>query len=480
MQVINGLSGRGVRVEDEPEARICEAELAGESRRGLDELTDERVVFAADLECAADVLARDQLHVRRRLRVDVFEGDDPLVLEHDPRRKLARGDPTEQAVTIHRALAGVRTSILAGMRSTEMPERLLLGPGPCNVSDEVREALAQPLVGHLDPAFLALLDEVQAMLASVFRAPEGSLVLPISGTGSAGMEACLVNLLEPGDGLLVAVNGVFGERLAAIGERCGARVSRVDAEMGAIVPPERLVAEIEAQRPDVVALVHAETSTGVAQPVVEAARAARASGSLVVLDCVTSLSGMDVRMDDWQIDAAYSGTQKCLACPPGLSPLAFGPRAIQRLARRQRPVQSWYLDLSLIGRYFGEKRVYHHTAPISMIYALHEALTRVLSEGLEARFARHRAAHEQLVAGLEAMGFRMLVPTQHRLPMLNTVCPPVAEEAKLRRRLLDQHGIEIGGGLGKLAGEVWRIGLMGENARPEIVDRLLLALRALL
>jgi alanine-glyoxylate transaminase/serine-glyoxylate transaminase/serine-pyruvate transaminase len=229
-----------------------------------------------------------------------------------------------------------------------------------------------------------------------------------------------------------------------------------------------------------VALVHAETSTGVAQPVAEVARAARASGAQVVVDCVTSLSGMAVRIDDWQIDAAYSGTQKCLACPPGLSPLAFGPRALERLDRRQRPVQSWYLDLSLIGRYFGEKRVYHHTAPISMIYALHEALARVLAEGLEPRFARHRAAHERLVAGLETLGFQMLVAAPYRLPMLNSVVPPFADEAAVRRRLLEAHGIEVGGGLGKLAGRIWRIGLMGENARPEIVDRLLAAIRSVI
>jgi alanine-glyoxylate transaminase/serine-glyoxylate transaminase/serine-pyruvate transaminase len=361
-----------------------------------------------------------------------------------------------------------------------MPERLLLGPGPCNVSAEVRAALARPLVGHLDPAFLALLDDLQQQLLQVFRAPEGSLALPISGTGSAGMEACLVNLLEPGDSLLVAVQGVFGERMAVIGERLGARVHRVEAEMGEIVPPALLIDQIEARRPDVVALVHAETSTGVAQPVEEVAHAARAAGSLVVLDCVTSLSGMDVRMEDWHVDATYSGTQKCLACPPGLSPLAFGPRALARLDRRQRPVQSWYLDLSLIGRYFGEKRVYHHTAPISMVYALHEALARVLAEGLETRFARHLAAHERLVAGLEELGFRMLVAKQHRLPMLNAVLPPVSDEAAVRRRLLDEHGIEIGGGLGKLAGRIWRIGLMGDNARSEVVDRLLAALRTLL
>ena len=361
----------------------------------------------------------------------------------------------------------------------ELPERLLLGPGPSNVSAAVREALARPLIGHLDPAFLALLDDLQQMLARVFRAPPGSLALPISGTGSAGMEACLVNLLEPGETLLVGVNGVFGERMSAIGERCGARVRRVEAEMGEIVPPERLIAEIEASRPAVVALVHAETSTGVAQPVEAVAAAARASGALSVLDCVTSLSGMDVRVGDWQADAAYSGTQKCLACPPGLSPLVFGPRALERLERRQKPVQSWYLDLSLIGRYFGEKRVYHHTAPISMLYALHAALARVFDEGLEARFRRHREAHERLVAGLEPLGFRMLVSAPHRLPMLNSVLPPFADEAEKRGRLLAEHGIEVGGGLGKLAGRIWRIGLMGENARPEAVDRLLVALRSL-
>jgi alanine-glyoxylate transaminase/serine-glyoxylate transaminase/serine-pyruvate transaminase len=364
------------------------------------------------------------------------------------------------------------------MSPTALPERLLLGPGPSNVSAEVLAALAQPLVGHLDPVFLERLDAIQAQLRSVFRVASG-LALPISGTGSAGMEACLVNLLEPGDTALVAVNGVFGERMAVIAERAGARALRVEAEMGEIVPPDRFIAEIEARQPKLVTLVHAETSTGVAQPVAEIARAARAAGALVLLDCVTSLAGMDVRCDDWAIDAAYSGTQKCLACPPGLSPLVFGPRALARLEQRSRPVQSWYLDLSLIGRYFGAGRVYHHTAPISMLYALHAALERVLAEGLEARFARHRAAHERLVKGLESLGFRMLVAPEHRLPMLNAVIPPV-DEAPLRKRLLDEHGIEVGGGLGKLAGRIWRIGLMGENARPEVVDRLLEALRVLL
>jgi alanine-glyoxylate transaminase/serine-glyoxylate transaminase/serine-pyruvate transaminase len=294
------------------------------------------------------------------------------------------------------------------------------------------------------------------------------------------METCLANLLEPGDTALVAVQGVFGERMVSNVERIGAQPLRVEAEMGHIIPPDRLIAEIRAQRPDLVALVHAETSTGVAQPIREVAHAARAAGCLVVLDCVTSLSGMDVRFDDWELDAAYSGTQKCLSCPPGLAPLAFGPRALERLERRRRPVQSWYFDLSLIGSYFGEERVYHHTAPVSMIFALHAALARILDEGLEARFSRHRAAHSALVSGLEALGFEMLVDPRHRLPMLNAVIPPLDDEAEVRKRLLAEYGIEVGGGLGKLAGRIWRIGLMGENARVEVVERLLQALRQLL
>jgi alanine-glyoxylate transaminase/serine-glyoxylate transaminase/serine-pyruvate transaminase len=360
-----------------------------------------------------------------------------------------------------------------------LPERLLLGPGPSNVSEPVLRALAHPMIGHLDPAFLEILDRVQEQLRSVFAA-ESALTLPISGTGSAGMEACFANLLEPGDSALIAVQGVFGERMAAVVERIGAHPIRVEVEMGEIIPPERLIAEIRTQRPDLVAMVHAETSTGVAQPVPEVAHAARQAGALVLLDCVTSLSGMDVRFDDWAIDAAYSGTQKCLACPPGLSPAAFGPRALERFERRHVPVQSWYFDLGLIGRYLGEERVYHHTAPVSMILALHAALERVLDEGLEARFARHLDAHNALVEGLGALGFEMLVDPAYRLPMLNAVIPPVEDEALIRRKLLLDYGIEIGAGLGKLAGRIWRIGLMGENARRQVVERLLQALRELL
>jgi alanine-glyoxylate transaminase/serine-glyoxylate transaminase/serine-pyruvate transaminase len=250
--------------------------------------------------------------------------------------------------------------------------------------------------------------------------------------------------------------------------------------MGEIIEPARMIAAIERERPRVVALVHAETSTGVAQPIPEIASAARNAGALVILDCVTSLSGMDVRFDDWNIDAAYSGTQKCLAAPPGLSPVAIGPRALERIAQRRTPAQSWYFDLKLIGDYFGSGRVYHHTAPISMVFGLHAALRAVLDEGLDARFRRHRRAHELLVEGLEGFGFRMSVAAPHRLPMLNAVVPPFADEAGMRRRLMAEHGIEVGAGLGALAGKIWRIGLMGENARPEVVERLLSALKTML
>jgi len=362
---------------------------------------------------------------------------------------------------------------------SSIPERLLLGPGPSNVSQAVRDALARPMLGHLDPAFLAILDEVQTMLRKVFRG-ESAFALPISATGSGGMECCLVNLLEPGEKAVIAVQGVFGTRMRAIVERLGAIPITVEAPMGEIVPPARMIEVIERERPRLVALVHAETSTGAAQPIPEIAAVARERGALVLVDCVTSLSGMDVRFDDWGMDAAYSGTQKCLAAPPGLSPVAFGPRALERMAARKQPGPSWYFDIGLIRGYFGSGRVYHHTAPVSMIFALHAALRAVLDEGLERRFLRHRAAHEALVKGLESLGFRMQVAAEHRLPMLNAVIPPFPNEANVRARLLSEHGIEVGAGLGALAGKIWRIGLMGENARPEIVDRLLAALRTLL
>ena len=361
--------------------------------------------------------------------------------------------------------------------------KLLLGPGPSNVSPRVLEAMARPLVGHLDPAFLAVMDEVQGRLRGLFGT-QSELTLPLSATGSAGMEACLCNLLEPGDDVVVGVAGVFGERMCDVASRIGARVTRVETEWGTALDPAAMAAAVARVRPRVVAFVHAETSTGVCQPVAAIAARTRQQGALVVLDCVTSLGGIPVTLDAWGVDAAYSATQKCLSCPPGLSPVSFGPRALERVHGRSRPVQSWYLDVTLLAGYYGAERVYHHTAPISMVLALAEALRIVDEEGMEARERRHREAAAALLEALAPLGFEPLVATEHRLPMLTTVRLPEAVvrrgEAALRRELLQRHGIEVGGGLGKLAGAVWRIGLMGENARPACVTRLLAALRDLL
>jgi alanine-glyoxylate transaminase/serine-glyoxylate transaminase/serine-pyruvate transaminase len=341
------------------------------------------------------------------------------------------------------------------------PRRLLLGPGPSQVHPRVLSAMAQPLIGHLDPAFIALMEETKRLLRQVFETAN-ALTVPISGTGSAGLEACIVNLVEPGDEVVVGVNGVFGTRLVDVATRAGAVVQQAEARWGEIVSDDVLAAAIaRTRRPKLVVLVHAETSTGVWQPLAEASRQAHAAGALFVVDCVTSLGGCPVGIDRLEIDAAYSGTQKCLSCPPGLSPITFGPRALARLRTRSRPVQSWYLDLTMIERYWGEERIYHHTAPISMNYALYEALRIVLEEGLEARFRRHRL--------------------HHRLWMLNSVrVPDGVDDAALRRALLADDGIEIGGGLGPLKGRTWRIGLMGESSTRANVVRLLGALERLL
>ena len=357
------------------------------------------------------------------------------------------------------------------------PARVLLGPGPSDVHPRVLAALAAPLVGHLDPVFVAMMEEVKSLLRFVF-ATENALTIPISGTGSAGMEACVVNLVEPGDEVVVGVNGVFGTRLAEVATRAGATVTRVEAPWGRVVRAEQVEAALRnCRQPKLVALIHAETSTGAWQPLEDAARLAHDHGALFLADCVTSLGGAPVEIDRWGIDAAYSGTQKCLSCPPGLSPITFGPRAVEALRRRKTPVQSWYLDLTLLERYWGEERVYHHTAPISMNYALREALRLVAEEGLATRFARHRANHEALAAGLASLGLAFASEDGHRLPMLNAVTVPDGmDEARVRRRLLDAHGIEIGGGLGPMKGRVWRIGLMGESSRRAHVLLLLSAL----
>ena len=353
--------------------------------------------------------------------------------------------------------------------------RLLLGPGPSMVHPRVYQALARPLYGHLDPEFLALMDEVQDRMRRVFRT-RNPLTVSISGTGSAGMEAALINLIEPGDEVLVCVNGVFGARMSDIVERSGGLLHRIDRPWGEVFDPEE-VATALARHPKVrvVSIVHAETSTGARQPLAEIGRLCREQDRLFVVDAVTSLGGMELAIDDWHIDACYSGTQKCLSCPPGLAPLTLGPRARARLKARTRKVQSWYLDLTMIESYWAERsRTYHHTAPISMCYALHEALAVVLEEGLEERFQRHLLHSRALLAGLRVLGCEPSVPADYRLPMLNAVHIPAGiDDAAVRTELRTKHNIEIGGGLGELAGKIWRIGLMGESARRESVMSLL-------
>ncbi len=388
--------------------------------------------------------------------------------------RLGAGSPAFSP-TAHRSCRVAPVTAIPGEFAP--PTRLLLGPGPSEVHPRVLRAMSAPLVGHLDPAFIAMMEEVKALLRFVF-ATGNTLTFPVSGTGSAGMEACIVNLVEPGDAVVVGVNGVFGTRMADVIERAGGVAVRVEAPWGRIVRAEQIEAALRnCGRPKLVALVHAETSTGAWQPLADAARLAHEHGALFLADCVTSLGGAPVEIDGWGIDAAYSGTQKCLSCPPGLAPVTFGPRALEVLHKRKTRVQSWYLDLTLLSQYWGEERVYHHTAPISMNYALREALRLVAEEGLEARFARHRKNHEALAAGLGALGLALAAEEGHRLPMLNAVTvPDGVDEARVRTRLLAEHGIEIGGGLGPMKGRVWRIGLMGESSRRAHVLAVLAAL----
>lgn len=346
------------------------------------------------------------------------------------------------------------------------PQRLLMGPGPSAVHPRVLEAMGRWTVGHLDPAFLAVMDETMSLLRQVFQT-ENPLTFPVSGTGSAGMEAAFVNLVEPGDRVVIGVNGVFGQRMCDVASRCGAEVTRVEADWGRIVDPAALAGAVAEVRPRLTAVVHAETSTGILQPLTEISAACREHGSLLLADCVTSLGGVEVRLDEWGVDAAYSGTQKCLSCPPGLAPITFGPRALERFDQRTRPVQSWYLDIGMIRRYWEGERLYHHTAPINAIYGLHEALLLVAEEGLQARFARHLRHARALSAGLEAMGLRLFAQEGHRLPSLTTVwIPDGADDATTRGALLNEFNLEIGGGLGPVKGRIWRIGLMGQASTP--------------
>jgi alanine-glyoxylate transaminase/serine-glyoxylate transaminase/serine-pyruvate transaminase len=360
------------------------------------------------------------------------------------------------------------------------PTRILLGPGPSDVHPRVLAALAAPTVGHLDPYYLELMNGMQQMLRGVL-ATQNEMTLAVSGTGSAGMEAAVVNLVEPGDSMLVCVSGVFGGRMADVAGRAGAKVARIDRPWGEVFSADEIRRAIEQHRPQVVGIVMAETSTGASQPIEEISRVVQEAGALLLVDAVTALGGMPVETDAWKIDAIYSGTQKCLSCPPGLAPLSFSSRAMDKIRRRKTKVQSWYLDVTLLAQYWGQERVYHHTAPINMTYGLYEALRLVHDEGLPAAFKRHAQNHAALKAGLAAIGIRFTAQEGHQLPMLNAVrIPDGIDDATVRRGLLERFGIEIGAGLGEFKSRVWRIGLMGHGSRKQNVLILLAALEELL
>ncbi|HET7323211.1 MAG TPA: alanine--glyoxylate aminotransferase family protein [Halococcus sp.] len=352
------------------------------------------------------------------------------------------------------------------------PKRTLMGPGPSEVHPRVRRAMSTPLVGHLDPAFIDLMDEVQELLRYVFRT-DNEWTIPVSGTGSAAMEAAISNLTEPGDVVLVPNNGYFGGRMASMVRRAGGEAVTIDAPWGAPLQIEDVREAFETHDPDLLGFVHAETSTGTLQPnVPELTEIAHANDALVIADTVTSLGGVELRVDDWNIDAAYSASQKCLSAPPGASPLTLSTRAMDKIEGRDSEVRSWYLDLSMLSEYWGEERAYHHTAPITNIYSLREALRIVAEEGIEARWERHRRVAGALRAGVEAMGLELA--SESWLPSLNTVrLPADVEDTTVIAHLLDEHGIEVAGGLGDFAGEILRIGCMGYSARPENVLYLL-------
>lgn len=363
------------------------------------------------------------------------------------------------------------------------PRRTLMGPGPSDVSPRVLAAMARPTIGHLDPAFVAFMDELKQLLQYAFRTTN-RLTLPVSGPGSAGMETCFVNLVEPGDTVVVCQNGVFGGRMRENVVRCGGTAVMVEDAWGEPVDPAKLEAALGAHpEASLVAFVHAETSTGARSDAATLVDLAHRHDCLAIVDAVTSLGGIPLEVDGWGADAVYSGSQKCLSCTPGLSPVTFGERAVERIRSRTAPIQSWFMDLNLVMGYWGSegRRSYHHTAPINALYGLHEALVILAEEGLEQSWERHRRNHLALAAGLEALGLALAVAEPARLPQLNAVrIPAGADDQRVRGRLLTEHGIEIGAGLGSLAGQVWRIGLMGHTSSPVNVVRCLGALEAVL
>ena len=366
------------------------------------------------------------------------------------------------------------------MEELKVPPRVLLGPGPSLVDPRVLKAMATPLLGHLDPRFLEIMDRTQVMLRYVFDT-ENQLTVPISGTGSASMEAAIANTVEPGRKVLVCINGYFGERLADMAGRYGADLHTIRRPWGEVFTPAEIDLALEKNPAQVVAIVHAETSTGAMQPLDEIVQIVHRRGAILIVDAVTSLGGVPLHVDGAGIDICYSGSQKCLSCPPGISPITLSPRALEFLDLRKNPVTNWYLDLTMVRKYWGKERTYHHTAPISLNYALYEALRIVGEEGLEARWERHRRNAEFLWQGIEEMGLELHVPLEHRLPSLTTIrVPEGVDELQVRSRLLNEYNIEIGGGLGELKGKVWRVGLMGFSSRPENVVLFLSALDRIL
>jgi alanine-glyoxylate transaminase/serine-glyoxylate transaminase/serine-pyruvate transaminase len=354
------------------------------------------------------------------------------------------------------------------MQSFQPPRRILMGPGPSDVSPRVLAALARPTIGHLDPAFQGLMEEIKAALSRLFNAPD-HICVPLPAPGTAGMEAALMNLLEPGDLAVICVNGVFGTRMVDMAGRAGAEVVTVDDEWGTPVDPAKVEAALAGRQAKVLAFVHAETSTGVRSDAASLCALARKYGALSIVDCVTSLGGIAVDAAAWDADVVYSGTQKCLSAPPGLSPVAFSKRAVASIAARKEKPRNWLYDIGLLMSYWGGEggRTYHHTAPINALYGLHESLVALFEEGQQAAFVRHARMHESLVAGLEALGLEMLVAPADRLPQLNTVkIPDGIDEAAVRNHVLEHWNLEIGAGLGPLKGKVWRIGLMGASASP--------------
>jgi len=368
-------------------------------------------------------------------------------------------------------------------QSFHPPQRTLMGPGPSDVNPRILEALGRPTIGHLDPRFVEMMDEVKALLRDAFRTGN-ELTMPVSAPGSAGMETCFVNLLEPGDTVVICQNGVFGGRMKENAERCGAIPVMVEDEWGRAVDPDKVEQALK-RHPEArfLAFVHAETSTGAQSDAAALCALANRYDCLSIVDCVTSLGGTPVRVDQWQADAVYSGTQKCLSCVPGLSPITFSEAALEVVRTRSTRVPSWFLDLTLVLGYWGggSKRAYHHTAPVNSLYALHEALLILHEEGLENAWQRHRRHHEALCAGFEAMGLDLAVPPAERLPQLNAVTiPDGVDDAAVRRRLLDDFQLEIGAGLGAMAGRIWRIGLMGHAASKRNVLYCLGAIDAVL